>query len=263
MAMADKGVLKDMKAKGIEHIHAYCVDNALAKVGDPTFIGCCAASKSPVGAKVVRKTQPDEPVGVLCLKNKKFSVVEYSEISKEMSERKENDGRLSFFAGNIANHYYTLSFLELAKDNDSVMPFHIAHKKIKHIHLDSGDTIKPTEPNGVKMERFIFDVFPLADKMAIFEVSRQDEFSPLKNAPKTGVDCPETCKRDLMRLHIKYLRKAGAIVDAPSEKDDNSKWDQFFANASNNVEISALLSYGGEDLESYKGKTIQLPFALQ
>ena len=260
MAMANKGVLSDMKKRGVEHIHAYCVDNSLAKVGDPAFIGYCAASKAPVGAKVVRKNQPDEPVGVVCLKNKKFSVVEYSEISKELSEQKESDGKLTFFAGNIANHYYSLQFLEHAKENDSIMPFHIAHKKIKCVDIKTHELIKPTEPNGVKMERFIFDVFPLADKLAVFEVPRQDEFSPLKNAPKTGVDCPETCKRDLMRLHVKYLRQAGAIIAAPSATALNTEWDSFFANIENAVEISPLVSYNGEDLEAYKGREVKLPF---
>lgn len=44
---------------------------------------------------------------------------------------------------------------------------------------------------------------------AVWEVCREDEFSPLKNGTGTK-DTAETCRRDLILQHIRYLRKAGA-----------------------------------------------------
>ncbi len=39
----------------------------------------------------------------------------------------------------------------------------------------------------MKLELFVFDVFPFCgDKMAVHEVARREEFSPLKNAKGTG-----------------------------------------------------------------------------
>jgi hypothetical protein len=38
------------------------------------------------------------------------------------------------------------------------LPFHVARKKIAYID-DNGQLQKPLQPNGVKMEQFVFDVF--------------------------------------------------------------------------------------------------------
>ena len=37
----------------MRHVHAYCVDNALVKPGDPTFVGFCALRNVAAGAKVI------------------------------------------------------------------------------------------------------------------------------------------------------------------------------------------------------------------
>lgn len=52
-------------------------------------------------------------VGVVCRVNDKYQVVEYSEISKETSELKNDKGELIYSAGNICNHYFTRAFLEM------------------------------------------------------------------------------------------------------------------------------------------------------
>ncbi len=44
---------------------------------------------------------------------------------------------------------------------------------------------------------------------AVWEVRRDDEFSPLKNGSGTK-DTPATCRRDLMIQHIRWLEQAGA-----------------------------------------------------
>jgi UDP-N-acetylglucosamine/UDP-N-acetylgalactosamine diphosphorylase len=230
-------VLTDLAERNILYVHAYCVDNCLVRVADPIFVGFCISKQAECAAKVVRKVEPTEPVGVVALKGKKYSVVEYSEISTEASAKRDPSGELSFRAANIANHFYTTAFLNRVAEFEEDMAFHIARKKIPHVDMATGSLVKPTKPNGLKLELFVFDVFPYTTNFAVLEVDRKEDFSPLKNAPGTGADDPETSRRDLLARQKAFLQAAGAKVADGVE-----------------IEVSPLLSYDGEGLESVRGK---------
>ncbi|CAK5280641.1 unnamed protein product [Mycena citricolor] len=231
-------VLSDLSKRKVLYVHAYCVDNCLVRVADPVFLGCSIKKQADCAAKVVTKASPTESMGVIAYRGGKFSVIEYSEITKEQAEKRDPSGELSFRAGNIANHFYTTAYLNKVEAFEDDLAFHIARKKIPHVDLESGQVVKPTKPNGMKMELFVFDVFPHTERFSVLEVAREEEFSPLKNAPGTGSDDPETSRRDLLAQHRRFLENAGARVDAGIE-----------------IEISPLVSYAGEGLESVKGKT--------
>ncbi|CAO3659563.1 unnamed protein product [Umbelopsis ramanniana] len=249
-ALHSKGVIASLKKRGIVYSHCYCVDNCLARVADPVFIGYTASKKSDCGVKVVGKSKPEEPVGVVCLKDKKYGVLEYSEISKELSEMRRPDGTLAFNAANIVNHLFSTAFLERVPDFADELEYHIAKKKIKHTNLESGELVEPKTPNGMKMECFVFDVFPYAHNLSVLEVARNEEFSPLKNAPGSGSDCPETSRRDVLAQHSRFIEAAGGKIVA---KDGESV----------EVEVSPLVSYAGEGLECVHNKTIQSPAVVE
>lgn len=241
LSSADKShtVLSDLSHRKIQYIHSYCVDNCLVKVADPVFLGYCIQKQADCAAKVVPKAHPDEAVGVVARRGEKFSVVEYSEISKEQAERRDpKSGELAFRAGNIANHFYTTTFLHAVESFEDELAFHIARKKIPFVDCENGKQVKPSKPNGMKLELFVFDVFPFTKHFAVLEVARNEEFSPLKNAPGTGSDDPETSRRDLLAQQRRFLEHAGAKVADGVE-----------------IEISPLVSYAGEGLGSLKGKT--------
>ncbi|KAH9849229.1 nucleotide-diphospho-sugar transferase [Lenzites betulinus] len=231
-------VLSDLERRGVLYIHNYCVDNCLVRIADPVFLGYCIQKQADCAAKVVPKAYPTESVGVVVRRGDKYGVVEYSEISREQAERRDADGQLSFRAGNIVNHFYTLAFLRSVQAFEDELAFHIARKKIAHVDPATGAAVKPAKPNGMKLEMFVFDVFPFTKHFAVLEVARADEFSPLKNAPGTGADDPDTSRRDLLAQHRRYLEAAGATVLDGVE-----------------IELSPLVTYAGEGLESVKGKT--------
>jgi len=230
-ALVESKALDDMKKRGIEHIHAYCVDNCLVKVADPVFIGFSASLDVDIATKVVRKRNATESVGLILCKNGQPDVVEYSEIDQATAEAQDANqpDLLKFRAANIVNHYYSFRFLESIPQWANTLPHHVARKKIPHVDLSSGETVKPQKPNGIKLEQFVFDVFPMLElnKFACMEVRREDEFSPLKNAPGTGEDDPETSKRDITAQGARWLQAVGAVLQ----------------NAEAGVEVSPLVSY--------------------
>lgn len=243
-AIKDNKLLEDFKEKGIEHIHMYCVDNVLVKIADPVFIGFSITKNFSLATKCVRKRDAHEAVGLVVKKNEHPSVIEYSEISKQLAEKLEpSTNLLKLRAANIVNHYYSVAILDEKLDSwIAEIPYHIAKKKIPYYDNISNQFIKPSAPNGIKLEQFIFDVFPTVplSQFGCLEVERTSEFSPLKNAPGTKNDNPDTAKSAYLQLGTKWLREAGACV----------KNGVF-------VEISSSLSYSGENLSQFKGKVFE------
>lgn len=263
-ALVDNNVLEDMKKRGVEYLHVYCVDNILVKMADPLFIGFCVSKGADCGAKVVEKAYPTEPVGVVCMVQGISQVVEYSEIQPETAELRGPDGELVYSAGNICNHFFTRTFLqEVAEKFKGQLKQHVALKKVPFVDT-CGNHVKPTKPNGIKMEKFVFDVFSFSRNFVVFEVVREDEFSPLKNADGADTDSPTTARNSLLAQHCRWAMAAGATL---LDEHGNALPPRASVSARDNspaqCEISPLVSYFGEGLEKLlNGRTLPTPLIL-
>jgi len=251
-ALESSGMLAQMETSGVEYLHVFSIDNALCRPADPVFCGYCINVQADCGNKVLWKASAHEKVGVLAEQNGKSCIVEYSDITTDMAELTDDNGKLVFGAANICNHFYTLKFLKEQVLPNMANMYHVARKKIPF--YDGSSTVHPTTPNGIKLESFIFDVFPFSKTMAVMNVSRASEFAPVKNA--SGNDSPESARIMLSTLAKEMVSEAGAkLKNVDGDKDENES--NFIC------EVSPLTSYAGEGLSSeYNGKEIICPFSI-
>ncbi len=202
--------LKDI---GVEEIFYFQVDNVLVKVLDPVFLGYHSLNRCDMSSKCVEKRNSEEKIGVFVVEEGKIGVVEYSELDSVILEG-GGDPRMELSGGSIAIHSINLDFAVRITEKNLKLPFHIAHKKIPHVGPD-GNSIEPDEPNGYKLETFIFDALKSAERSIIMEVSRREEFSPLKN--RSGEDSPDTVLYDQQLLFAEWFESAGIRV--PRRRD--------------------------------------------
>ena len=215
-ALYKSGALEDMKRRGIEFISYFQIDNPLINIFDPLFIGLHALDEAEMSSKAVIKTNPYEKVGNFCLVDGKVTVIEYSDLPDELAEKQNADGSLTFQLGSIAIHIINTNFVEKLNVSGFSLPIHRAVKKIPHID-QHGNPVKPAEPNGIKLETFVFDALPLTSKSIILQTMRNEEFAPTKNA--TGTDSIETTRQMMVARAAGWLKSAGITI--PRKPDDS------------------------------------------
>ncbi|MCR5686323.1 MAG: UTP--glucose-1-phosphate uridylyltransferase [Lachnospiraceae bacterium] len=200
----------------IEYVNVFAVDNVLQRICDPVFIGGVIDNGAASGAKVVAKASPDEKVGAMCLEDGTPSVVEYYEMTDELKAEKLENGEPAYNYGVILNYLFSVP------DTDKVvaqkLPVHKVRKKVPYLGYADGRqytgpegperfdgsgmpirddliTVEPDTPNADKLELLCLDLVHLLPSCLPFEVVREKEFAPIKNA--TGVDSVESAREML------------------------------------------------------------------
>jgi UDP-N-acetylglucosamine/UDP-N-acetylgalactosamine diphosphorylase len=203
-ALYKNGLLKFIKKSGIKYLVYFQVDNPLVDMCDPYFIGYHIFKKSEISTKVIEKQFPEEKLGIICKKNNKKGIVEYSDLKKKIMYEKDDAGKLKYLMGSIAIHIFNVDFLIRCSKN---MKIHHAIKKVEGYSFDGEPVIK--DMDALKFESFVFDVIPMARGAVFYETKRDEEFYPLKN--KTGVDSIQTCKDGQNNLFKSWLNDSGLI----------------------------------------------------
>ena len=236
--LADSGFLDRLQERGIRTISYFQVDNPLTNLADYLFLGRHLAEEADVSSKVLSKTGPLEKVGNFLLIDGRCSMIEYSDLPLAWAHETDERGQLTFGAGNPAIHLFDVAFLRKITQHADRLPWHLAKKKVAHLH-QSGAVVTPTTENALKFERFIFDVLPHAERWTVLATPRHEEFAPVKNKDEDGVDCPATARQMMNNLAAQWLREAG--VEVPVDAQGNSAV---------NVEISPLYALDAAELRA-------------
>lgn len=208
-ALVKSGSLEDMRARGLEVISYFQVDNPLVKPFDPLLLGLHAKTGAEMSIKVTPKADDLERVGNVCIHDGKVMVIEYSDFPAELAHARNTDGNRTFDAGNLAIHLLNVDFVERIIARRFQLPYHRADRCMPWMD-EHGLLRTPTDANAVKLETFVFDALPLAGKALVLEVDRAEEFSPVKNAK--GVDSVETAIRDQIRRAARWLEAADVTI---------------------------------------------------
>jgi len=210
-ALAKSAAPDLIRSRGLKQIFYFQVDNPLVKVCDPEFLGFHLLGGSQASTQVVAKRDPTEKVGVLAEIDGRTRIIEYSDLPAKDAERRAADGSLELWAGNIAVHVFDVDFLARTAGTEGGLPFHTARKKVPYVD-ESGRLIEPAETNALKFEKFIFDLLPAAERTLVVEVAAAEAFAPVKNAPGSKTDSPETSRAAMIAQHRAWLQAAGVKV---------------------------------------------------
>ena len=110
---------------------------------------------------------------------------------------KDKNGNPAYNFGVILNYLFNVAELEKMAGS---LPLHIVEKKIPYIDA-SGNLVKPEKPNGYKFETLILDQIYKMSSCLPFEVVREKEFAPIKNA--TGIDSVESARELLKKNGVR------------------------------------------------------------
>ncbi len=210
-AMVENGILDDARKRGIDILSFFQVDNWAAKVADPRFIGYHVLRNAEMSSKNHRKNHPREAVGVHCLCDGKYHVIEYSELDiyPQLLQTDAN-GNIICYAGNPAIHILSVDFVQRVYEHFEDFPWHRAFKKIPYIN-DKGERVNPEKPNGYKFETFVFDALQFIQHPPLgLEIPREGEYTPTKQYD--GDNSVVAARHSMNSLWSKWLDAAGSPV---------------------------------------------------
>ncbi|MBQ6827023.1 MAG: UTP--glucose-1-phosphate uridylyltransferase, partial [Thermoguttaceae bacterium] len=76
----ERGILTELKNRGVEEIFYFQIDNPIVDICSPEFIGYHVLSGSEFATQVVRKQNPKDRVGNMVMVDGKLYVIEYSDL---------------------------------------------------------------------------------------------------------------------------------------------------------------------------------------
>ena len=251
LALKKHGIIDECIKRGIEFINIMAIDNPLYKLMDPLFIGTTISKgkngKDQMGAKYIKKTDPEQKVGYFLIYQDKPMMLDYMEMPEKLKYAKLDNGDLVYNAANILDYLISVDFLKKAMYEEEnikklLNSFHHIKKKMNCVVYNNEKKIfeekKDYEFN--KYEMFLNSIFEFSNKdgLLLLEIDENDEFAPVKNDETKDKCTAATARLQMSNLCKKWYKENGGEIlnDSPKKY----------------LEISFLESYDGTDLFSNK-----------
>lgn len=202
-SMNKAGIINELENTGIKWVCFGGIDNVLLKNIDPLFLGLTINGKMEIGSKSIFKKEPLEKTAVYCKKNDKPSILDYADITLELSESKISGTNTYLYReANMLSHIMSLTAIKKVKDIE--LKYHRAFKKNAFVNSEGVKQV-PDKPNTFKFENFIFDAFSYFDDMLLLRVNEDEEFAPIKDF--TGIYNPDSAIEKYENYYKKITKK--------------------------------------------------------
>jgi UDP-N-acetylglucosamine/UDP-N-acetylgalactosamine diphosphorylase len=208
-SLASNGCVEVLQNLGIEVISLGHIDNPLANIIDPYFIGFHIQQQSDISFRIIHKRYPEERVGLFVDREGKTTFLEYVNLDPKQALEQDSSGKLKLHSANAGIYIINPTFIQRLCENSYALPVHRAKKKMATVD-NNGNTAPLEASNGLKFEYLLPDVLGLASRFLLLEGRREQIFSPIKNAQ--GLDSPQTCHQDQLKLFTQWLLKAGVEI---------------------------------------------------
>lgn len=215
-ALVENGILEDARKRGVRYLSYFQVDNWAVQLADPLFIGYHVLRNPGMSSKNHVKSAPREAVGVHCLCDGEYRVIEYSELDiyPQLLEM-DAQGELKHRAGNPAIHILSVDFVQRIYDHFDQFPWHLAHKRIAFLD-ESGQLVQPAKPNGYKFETFVFDALRFVEGTPVaLEIAPQGEYTPIKQFD--GDNSVVAARQSMSDYWAGWIEAAGGHVPRDAE----------------------------------------------
>ena len=89
----EEDIFKKLEIQGIEYLFFFQVGNPRVQIADPSLFGHHVGGQYDVSSKTVRKSEPDESIGVFCRHNGALTIVRPDQLAEAELPRRLDDGR--------------------------------------------------------------------------------------------------------------------------------------------------------------------------
>src|SRR6185437_13993415 len=160
------------------------IDNPLADPFDTELVGFHARQNNEVTLKAVFRHDPQEKMGVICLKNRKIGVQEYSELPSDSTR---------FELANTSLFCLSMDFIKTV--SQKILPWHLA-RKTATVLASTAKSYAAETTKIWKFETFLFDMLDHAQNVSVLVYPREQTYAPLKNS--TGDNSLSTLQSALL-----------------------------------------------------------------